>query len=195
MSRCVGRSILVVAAECPSAAKRDLVRAGAMGCVTKDQTADDLVRAVERVGAGGVWFDRSTLAEVVAGLGPGAGAPAGSGAPALTNREVEIVESVAEGLENKQIDTWDDPPDVKILGERMVRLVDRIDAELDVAYRGAVLPKRQGMFGNVKMHVDPSAGPGKWDSVRAMTFKCKTCGGPRLKAGETICPFCDNPMA
>jgi hypothetical protein len=51
------------------------------------------------------------------------------------------------------------------------------------------------MFGNVKMHHDAAAGPGKWDSVRAMTFKCKTCGGPRLKAGETICPFCDNPMA
>ena len=93
--------ILVVASECPSATKRDLVRAGAMGCVTKDQSADDLVRAVECVGAGGVWFDRSTLADVVAGLQSGDDEP--PGAPPLTSREVEVVESVAKGLKNEQI--------------------------------------------------------------------------------------------
>jgi DNA-binding NarL/FixJ family response regulator len=91
--------VLVVASECPHATKHDLVRAGAMGCVTKDQTADDLVRAVERVGAGGVWFDRSTLADVVAEIQHAAP----SGPAPLTNREIEIVESVAEGLKNRQI--------------------------------------------------------------------------------------------
>jgi DNA-binding NarL/FixJ family response regulator len=93
--------VLVVASECPTAAKHDLVRAGAMGCVTKDQTADDLARAVERVGSGGVWFDRSTLADVVAGIQ--SGEAAAQGAAPLTTRETEIVESVAEGLKNKQI--------------------------------------------------------------------------------------------
>jgi hypothetical protein len=79
--------------------------------------------------------------------------------------------------------------------DRLDRLIDRIENELSVSYRAEVLPKRQGMFGNVMMHHDPNQKAGKWDKARAHVFKCKTCGGPRLKASDTICPYCDNPMA
>jgi hypothetical protein len=91
------------------------------------------------------------------------------------------------------VDIIDDPSDVQIMHERLLRLTDRIANELDIAYRQAVLPKRQGMFANATAHHDPSQK--SWTKANAHAFKCRTCGAPRLKAGEDTCPFCGNPMA
>jgi DNA-binding NarL/FixJ family response regulator len=98
--------LLVVSGECEAETKQTLVRIGAMGCVAKDSPAEVLVKAVERVCGGGVWFDRSTLAEVVSGIrqsDAGETTSPEAGVAPLTGREVEIVEGVAEGLKNRQI--------------------------------------------------------------------------------------------
>jgi two-component system, NarL family, nitrate/nitrite response regulator NarL len=97
--------LLALACECTPEVRRSLLGIGAMGCVRKDEPADALMKAIDKVALGGVWFDRATLSEVVAGL---RGVDGGDGvapceAAALTSRESEIVESVARGLKNKQV--------------------------------------------------------------------------------------------
>jgi two-component system, NarL family, nitrate/nitrite response regulator NarL len=97
--------LLALSSDCTPETHRSLASIGAMGCVTKDKPADTLVKAVEKVSQGQVWFDRSTQAEIVAGLrlADDADAPPEIGVEALTSREAEIVESVAKGLKNKQV--------------------------------------------------------------------------------------------
>jgi DNA-binding NarL/FixJ family response regulator len=97
--------LLALACECTDETRRSLLGIGAMGCVRKAEPADALVKAIEKVAHGEVWFDRTTLSALVAGLratdgGDGA-APCETAA--LTSRESEIVESVAHGLKNKQV--------------------------------------------------------------------------------------------
>jgi DNA-binding NarL/FixJ family response regulator len=86
-----------------------LARIGAMGCVTKDKPAEALLKAIEKVSQGQVWFDRSTQAELLADLRPTDGAagidPHDARVDALTSREGDIVECVTDGLNNKEIAT------------------------------------------------------------------------------------------
>ena len=44
------------------------VRSGAMGLVMKDIPADLLIKAIERVHTGELWLDRSTTANLIAGM-------------------------------------------------------------------------------------------------------------------------------
>jgi hypothetical protein len=96
--------------------------------------------------------------------------------------------------ETKRVDVWDDSPETKVLHARLEGLVDRVDDELERAYRGAVLPARGGMFGNVMAHHDASAPKPKWHKSQALVFKCKNCGAPKLSKTDTECPFCSNPL-
>ncbi len=92
------------------------------------------------------------------------------------------------------IDIIDDPPEMRVLHARLVGLVDRVDNEIGSAYRAAVLPARQGMFGNVLMHHDPNAPKPKWHKSQAAAFKCKNCGAPKLSKSDTECAFCGQPL-
>jgi DNA-binding NarL/FixJ family response regulator len=96
--------LLVLACACTPESRKSLIGIGAMGCVRKDEPADTLVKAIEKVARGEVWFDRTTISELVAGLSVADGGPAAHGdVAALTSRESEIVRSVATGLKNKQV--------------------------------------------------------------------------------------------
>lgn len=99
--------LLAVAADSTPEAQQGLVRIGAMGCVTKEQPAEVLVKAIEKVHRGEVWFDRSTLAHVVADIRDAdrdaTAGPDEARIASLTSREVEIIEGIAEGLKNRQI--------------------------------------------------------------------------------------------
>ncbi len=93
------------------------------------------------------------------------------------------------------VDIIDDPADLRVLHERLLRLVDRVQGELDIAYRGAVLPARVGgMFGNVLKHHDENAPAKKWEKSSAVAFKCKNCGAPKLSKTDTECPFCGSAL-
>ena len=77
--------------------------------------------------------------------------------------------------------------------ERLLRLTERVVDEVVTAYRGAVLPKAQGMFGNVFAHhggAQASASTG----AASYSLRCKTCGAPRMKSDDFQCAFCDGPM-
>ncbi|MBI3156472.1 MAG: response regulator transcription factor [Burkholderiales bacterium] len=83
-------------------AERSL-RAGADGFVSKAALADALCEAVDSVLAGQVWVSpalRSTLLRRAVG---GAAADAGSGRPALSPRELEVLRLVAAGRSTREI--------------------------------------------------------------------------------------------
>lgn len=97
------------------------LRAGARGFLTKNASADEILRAVTVVSAGEAEFDPSVQRRLleamtrgdgfgaVATTGRGGGSPAGPGtAPAqldadLTQRETEVLTEIAAGLSNAEI--------------------------------------------------------------------------------------------
>ncbi len=72
---------------------------GVTGLVLKEQPAEILLTAIERVHRGEIWIDRSLLAELMTP----ASAPVSSPIDSLTHREREIIGAVGIGLRNKQI--------------------------------------------------------------------------------------------
>lgn len=82
------------------------IELGAMGIVTKDQPGEVLIKAIRKVDAGELWLDRARTADVVSRFTRGRNAdedPERAKVEALTRREREIVDLVAEGLRNRQI--------------------------------------------------------------------------------------------
>ncbi len=83
------------------------VRLGAMGVVLKEEAADVLVKAIDKVHRGEVWLDPTLTARALAGMTGTARAP--EPAPEavriaeLTEREREVIALLAEGLQNKEV--------------------------------------------------------------------------------------------
>ena len=83
--------------------------AGARGVVVKDCPSELLLKAVRKVHAGELWFDRALLEVVVKRAIAGDRAPTTTPAPeasriaTLTEREQEIVTLIGEGLRNEEI--------------------------------------------------------------------------------------------
>jgi DNA-binding NarL/FixJ family response regulator len=102
-----GVPVLVIAQSFDYDSARKLVLAGARGVLTKDETAEHLGAAVEKVQEHELWLDRASVARIVEDLAAehsrnGSAAP-DPRAEQLTGREREIVELVAKGLCNKSI--------------------------------------------------------------------------------------------
>ena len=101
-----GARLLVLAGEATPDTHQRAIRLGAMGLVPKRKPADVLIRAIEKVHAGEVWFDRTAIAGVLADMARPKAAqtdPEAEKITQLTKREREVVALVAEGLKNKQI--------------------------------------------------------------------------------------------
>ncbi|MCZ7572244.1 MAG: response regulator transcription factor [Ardenticatenaceae bacterium] len=83
------------------------VHLGAMGLVLKEQAAEVLLKAIEKVYAGETWLDRTMTASVLAQLARArearAADPEAAKIATLTEREREVVALVGEGLKNRQI--------------------------------------------------------------------------------------------
>jgi two-component system nitrate/nitrite response regulator NarL len=82
-------------------------RLGAAGILGKDNPADSLLNAIERVHAGEMWFDQRTTASLLGELASRSKAPDPNELKiqSLTKREREVIALVTEGLRNKQIAT------------------------------------------------------------------------------------------
>jgi DNA-binding NarL/FixJ family response regulator len=80
---------------------------GAMGLVLKEQAADVLVKAIQKVHGGEVWLDRAQTASVLTSMTRPSQAqkddPEAAKIASLTDREGEIIALVAQGLKRKQI--------------------------------------------------------------------------------------------
>jgi two-component system, NarL family, nitrate/nitrite response regulator NarL len=82
------------------------LRLGASGLVQKEQTANVLLKAIERVNEGEIWFDRTMMSNVLSNVLQGRDNnidPETSKIAALTNREREVITLICTGLKNKQI--------------------------------------------------------------------------------------------
>lgn len=83
------------------------VCSGAIGVITMDKPPAMLIKAIERVHAGEVWLDRSMTASVLSALSPAGKAkkadPEEAKIKTLTERELEVIKLVGEGLKNKAI--------------------------------------------------------------------------------------------
>ena len=85
----------------------ETLKAGAMGLVLKEKAADVLLKAIEKVNQGEVWFDRATMGSVLEEMSRGGRRvgedPEDAKIASLTDREREVVTLIGEGLKNKQI--------------------------------------------------------------------------------------------
>lgn len=85
---------------------RRAVKQGAMGIVLKEEAAEVLIKAIEKVSAGELWLDRTTMGNLFDEMTRKESKPeTGEKAriTSLTDRERQIVGLIAEGLKNKQI--------------------------------------------------------------------------------------------
>jgi len=85
------------------------VHLGAMGLVRKEQSADVLIQAIEKVHAGEVWLEPSMVARALAEMsgrraaGQAQPDPQAAKIARLTAREREVIALIGEGLYNSQI--------------------------------------------------------------------------------------------
>jgi DNA-binding NarL/FixJ family response regulator len=76
------------------------IKLGARGRVAKNQTPEILFKAIQKVHAGEVWFERVIMATV---LGEMSRQNEAARIETLSKREREVVVLIGEGLKNKQI--------------------------------------------------------------------------------------------
>lgn len=85
----------------------DAARLGAMGLVLKDQAGDTLIKAIQKVHGGEVWFDRRLIATIHSERSRRQGAnrvdPNESNIASLTKQEREVIKLIGEGLKNQII--------------------------------------------------------------------------------------------
>jgi DNA-binding NarL/FixJ family response regulator len=84
--------VLTVTAHSEAEALGPAVSAGVMGFVRKDAPGDELLQAVRTVAAGGAYFSREAMAQIIAGQRPRAAGPA------VSDREVQVLQCLADGL-------------------------------------------------------------------------------------------------
>lgn len=80
-----------------------LLRAGADGYILKNADADEIVRAVKTVAAGGKVLDPAVAAKVIAQMSTGKPAAAAEQIEPLSDREIDVLRLAAQGLTNKAI--------------------------------------------------------------------------------------------
>ena len=87
---------------------REAVKAGATGYVLKDISQEDLIRNIKVVYSGGSYIQPSLARKVLQDLASGGKAkshvlPRGSTIKELSDREIEVLQLVADGKSNKEV--------------------------------------------------------------------------------------------
>jgi len=81
----------------------ELLRAGASGYVLKQSAPMEFLQAIRAVAAGGVYLDPSMTARVADGLFAGTSEIPGESRGAISERESEVLRSIAVGYSNKEV--------------------------------------------------------------------------------------------
>lgn len=80
-----------------------LLRAGATGCISRDESLADLARAIIAVGRGEIWLPPAIAGRALAMLARGETPGSGNLIELLTERETDVLRLLAQGLTNKDI--------------------------------------------------------------------------------------------
>jgi two-component system nitrate/nitrite response regulator NarL len=98
--------VLVLTGMNDSQMNEDSLRAGAMGLVLKEKAAEILLKAIEKIHNGEVWYDRSVMGDVLSEMSRGGANHRHSETAkiaTLTEREREVIGLIGEGLKNKPL--------------------------------------------------------------------------------------------
>lgn len=100
-----GARILILTAHEEQGYLHRLLEAGVAGYVLKRSASHELIRAIRAVAEGQTYLDASVVRDVVYGLvnRSSAGKPGGSSDEALSDRERQVLRSIARGYSNKEI--------------------------------------------------------------------------------------------
>jgi DNA-binding NarL/FixJ family response regulator len=79
-----------------------LLRAGATGCISRDEPVAELARAIIAVGRGEITLPASIASRALAALARGE-SPAGDLIEPLSDREADVLQHLAQGMTNKDI--------------------------------------------------------------------------------------------
>ena len=98
--------VLVLTGSRDSAIHQKAAQLGAMGVVLKEDAADLLLKAIEKVYKGEAWLDRVTLGNLLFQMSNQNKEPLDPRVQkisSLTDRELQVIALIAEGLKNRQI--------------------------------------------------------------------------------------------
>lgn len=93
-----GLRVVILTAHPDPVLLRACVRAGASGCLLKDSRPDAIARALRRVMAGGIVLDPRVAGGILSDA-----SPAGDGAAGLGQRELEVLQLIARGLDTRTV--------------------------------------------------------------------------------------------
>ena len=103
VAECPRTRILVLTVHEDAAYVQPLLKAGARGYLLKRSAAEDLLRAVRAVAAGGVYLDPSVAGHALSDPSAAGSAERDAGGEALSPREAETLRFIARGFSNKEI--------------------------------------------------------------------------------------------
>ena len=98
--------VLVLTGSRDSETHQKVAELGAMGVVLKEDAADRLLKAIEKVYKGEAWLDRLTLGNLLwqmSNQDKNSLDPRAKKISSLTDRERQVIALIAEGLKNRQI--------------------------------------------------------------------------------------------
>lgn len=100
-----GLKVLVLTMHEDESYLRQLLKAGASGCVLKRSAGQELTQAVRAVAAGGLYLDPTLANKVVDRYVEEPSVPGDAHAAPLSDREMEVLRLIAAGHSNKEIAT------------------------------------------------------------------------------------------
>jgi DNA-binding NarL/FixJ family response regulator len=80
-----------------------VLRAGAKGYISKQESADDVIEAIRKVAAGGMYVSERVTGSILERLGHADKAVQPSGVDVLSDREIEVFQLVGKGLNSREI--------------------------------------------------------------------------------------------
>jgi two-component system, NarL family, nitrate/nitrite response regulator NarL len=102
-----GARLILVTGTTDQKAQQKAVEDGVVGVITKNQSPETLLKAIEKVHAGEVWLERSLIATVLSRLSRGQGSTKPEADTDsfnhLSEREKEVVKLIGQGYKNKKI--------------------------------------------------------------------------------------------
>ncbi|MCA1593874.1 MAG: response regulator transcription factor [Acidobacteria bacterium] len=123
---CPWTKILVLTAHDDSGYLRQLLEAGASGYVLKRVAAEELVKAIRIVAAGGIYLDPTLAGKVVGGYVGSTKLRGSSQGSDLSERELEVLRHVAWGYTNKEVAAYLDIS-VKTVETHKAHLMEKLD--------------------------------------------------------------------